>query len=63
MFDDAFLGDVHDDATITWPVAEAIAANNPADSHPEADVTTLDELRAAATAAASSSEATAPAGG
>ena len=63
VFDNAFLGDVHDDDAITWPVAEAIAANNPADSHPEADVTTLDELRAAATAASSSSEATAPAGG
>lgn len=48
VFDDAFLGDVHDGA-LTWPVAEAIAANNPADSHPEADVDTLDELRDAAT--------------
>ncbi|WP_285104695.1 hypothetical protein [Promicromonospora sp. MEB111] len=64
VFDNAFLGDVHDDDAITWPVAEAIAANNPADSHPEADVTTLDELRAsAASAASSSSEATATAGG
>ncbi|GAA2231692.1 hypothetical protein GCM10010413_32300 [Promicromonospora sukumoe] len=59
VFDNTFLGDVHDDGTITWPVAEAIAANNPADSHPEADVTTLDELRAAAGAA---SEAAATAG-
>lgn len=57
VFDNAFLGDVHDDAAITWPVAEAIATTNPADAHPESDVTTLDELRAAATAA--SSEATA----
>ncbi|MGW2091134.1 hypothetical protein [Promicromonospora sukumoe] len=48
VFDNAFLGDVHDDAAITWPVAQAIAANNPADAHPEADVSTLDELRAAA---------------
>ncbi|MFI8527812.1 hypothetical protein ACIGB8_25355 [Promicromonospora sukumoe] len=64
VFDNTFLGDVHDDGTITWPVAEAIAANNPADSHPEADVTTLDELRAAARAAASAaSEATRTAGG
>ena len=51
VFDNAFLGDVDDGGAITWPVAEAIAANNPADSHPEADVTTLDGLRAAATAA------------
>lgn len=54
VFDNTFLGDVHDDATITWPVAEAIAANDPADSYPETDVTTLDELRAAAAAASSS---------
>ncbi|PUB26100.1 hypothetical protein C8K30_106188 [Promicromonospora sp. AC04] len=47
VFDNAFLGDVHDDGTVTWPVADAIAANNPADAHPEADVTTLDDLRAA----------------
>jgi hypothetical protein len=49
IFGDAFLGDVHDDGTVTWPVADAIAANNPADAHPEADATTLDELRTAAT--------------
>jgi len=49
VFDNAFLGDVHDDGAIAWPVAEAIAANNPADSHPEADADTLDELRDAAT--------------
>ncbi|MFD7311538.1 hypothetical protein [Promicromonospora sp. NPDC059942] len=49
VFDDAFLGDVHDGAAITWPVAEAIAANNPADSHPAVDASTLDELRVAAT--------------
>ena len=49
VFDDGFLGDVHDRGAITWPVAEAIAANDPADSHPEIDATTLDELRAAAT--------------
>jgi hypothetical protein len=49
VYEDAFLGDVHDDGTLTWPVAEAIAANNPADSHPEADADTLDELRDAAT--------------
>lgn len=49
VFDNAFLGDVHDDGAITWPVSDAIAANNPADSHPEADARTLDELRAAAT--------------
>lgn len=51
IFGDAFLGDVHDDGTVTWPVADAIAANNPADAHPEADATTLDELRTAATEA------------
>jgi hypothetical protein len=49
VFSNAFLGDVHDDGALTWPVAEAIAANNPADSHPEADADTLDDLRAAAT--------------
>lgn len=49
VFEDAFLGDVRDDGTLTWPVAEAIAANNPADAHPEADAGTLDELRDAAT--------------
>lgn len=49
VFDDGFLGDVHDRGAITWPVAEAIAANDPADSHPDIDATTLDELRAAAT--------------
>jgi hypothetical protein len=49
VFGNAFLGDVRDDGTITWPVAEAIAANNPVDAHPEADVATLDELSAAAT--------------
>jgi len=49
VFGNAFLGDVHDDGAITWPVAEAIAAHNPDDSHPEADASTLDELRAAAT--------------
>jgi hypothetical protein len=49
VYEDAFLGDVHDDSTLTWPVAEAIAANNPADAHPEADADTLDELRDAAT--------------
>lgn len=49
VFGGAFLGDVHDDGTVTWPVADAIAANNPADAHPEADADTLDELRAAAT--------------
>jgi len=48
-FENAFLGDVDDDGTLTWPVAEAIAANNPADSHPEADAHTLDALRDAAT--------------
>ena len=49
VFDNTFLGDVRDDGAITWPVAEAIAANNPADSHPEDDAGTLDELRDAAT--------------
>lgn len=49
VFGSAFLGDVHDDGAITWPVADAIAANNPADSSPGTDVTTLDGLRAAAT--------------
>jgi hypothetical protein len=49
VFENAFLGDVHDDGTLTWPVAEAIAANSPADHHPEADVGALDELRDAAT--------------
>jgi hypothetical protein len=49
VFSNAFLGDVHDDGALTWPVAEAIAANNPADSHPEADADTLDDLRDAAT--------------
>ena len=48
VYEDAFLGDVHDDGTLTWPVAEAIAANNPADAHPEADADTLDQLRDAA---------------
>ncbi|GAA4711771.1 hypothetical protein GCM10023198_38270 [Promicromonospora umidemergens] len=48
VFDGAFLGDVHGDGAITWPVAEAIAANNAADHHPEADAGTLDGLRAAA---------------
>jgi hypothetical protein len=48
VFSSAFLGDVHDDGAITWPVADAIAANNAADHHPEADAGTLDELRAAA---------------
>ena len=49
VFGNGFLGDVHDDDAVSWPVAAAIAANNPADSHPEADVDTLDELRDAAT--------------
>jgi hypothetical protein len=49
VFGNAFLGDVDDDGVISWPVAEAIAANNPDDSHPEADASTVDELRAAAT--------------
>jgi hypothetical protein len=49
VFGDAFLGDVHDDGTVTWPVADAIAAHNAADAHPEVDATTLDELRTAAT--------------
>ena len=49
VYSNAFLGDVHDDDTLTWPVAEAIATNNPADSHPEADAGTLDDLRDAAT--------------
>lgn len=49
VFGGAFLGDLHDDGTVTWPVADAIAANNPADAHPEADATTIDELRTAAT--------------
>lgn len=48
VFDGAFLGDVHDDGAITWPVAEAIAANNAAGHHPEADADTLADLRAAA---------------
>jgi hypothetical protein len=48
VFAGAFLGDVHDDGTVTWPVADAIAAHNAADAHPEADATTLDELRTAA---------------
>jgi hypothetical protein len=49
VFNNAFLGDVHDDGALTWPVAEAIAANNPADSHPKADADALGELRDAAT--------------
>ncbi|MFD6139139.1 hypothetical protein [Promicromonospora sp. NPDC060271] len=49
VFGGAFLGDVHDDGTVTWPVADAIAANNPADAHPEADAATLEDLRTAAT--------------
>jgi hypothetical protein len=49
VFENTFLGDVHDDGTVTWPVVDAIAANNPGDAHPEADATTLDELRTAAT--------------
>lgn len=49
VFGGAFLGDVHDDGAVTWPVADAIGANNPADDHPEADTATLDELRTAAT--------------
>ncbi len=49
VFGGAFLGDVHDDGAITWPVANAIAANNPADAHPEADAATLEDLRTAAT--------------
>ncbi|MFI6428021.1 hypothetical protein [Promicromonospora sp. NPDC050880] len=48
VFDDAFLGDVHDDGTLTWPVADAIAAAGPGDSRPEADVASLEDLRAAA---------------
>ena len=48
VFDGAFLGDVHGDGAITWPVADAIAANNAADHHPETDAGTLDDLRAAA---------------
>ncbi|MFD2795390.1 hypothetical protein ACFS27_17655 [Promicromonospora vindobonensis] len=48
VFNSGFLGDVHDDGAITWPVADAIAANNAADHHPEADTGTLDDLRAAA---------------
>ncbi|WP_419707378.1 hypothetical protein [Promicromonospora sp. NFX87] len=49
VFGGAFLGDVHDDGAVTWPVADAIAANNPADAHPEADAATLADLRTAAT--------------
>jgi hypothetical protein len=48
VFGNTFLGDVHDDGAVTWPVVEAIAANNAADAHPEVDAATLDELRAAA---------------
>jgi hypothetical protein len=49
VFENTFLGDVHDDGTVTWPVADAIAAHNPADAHPEADAATLEDLRTAAT--------------
>jgi hypothetical protein len=49
VFGGALLGDVHDDGAVTWPVADAIAANNPADAHPEADAATLEDLRTAAT--------------
>ncbi len=49
VYGGAFLGDVRDDGTVAWPVADAIRAHNPADAYPEADAATLDELRAAAT--------------
>ncbi|WP_369372611.1 hypothetical protein AB1046_04140 [Promicromonospora sp. Populi] len=49
VFDSAFLGDVHDDGAVTWPVVEAIVADNLGNAHPEIDASTLDELRAAAT--------------
>lgn len=48
VFGGAFLGDVHDDGALTWPVAESIAANGPADTYPEDDAGTLDDLRHAA---------------
>jgi hypothetical protein len=45
VYGGAFLGDVRDDGTVTWPVADAIRERNPADAYPEADAATLDELR------------------
>ncbi|MCP2265434.1 hypothetical protein ACFQHV_01695 [Promicromonospora thailandica] len=48
VFDDMFLGDVHDDGSVTWPVVDAVAAAGPGDARPRLDVSTLDELRAAA---------------